>query len=167
MKTWPGMSVGFLMVMGLAVPMGAQSTGCGQVLATDARAVSADLSAISAQAKAQGFPAAVEKFAADLEVIVPTLDRPSQAAVEKLVTDLEQAVSASSPGGTTISAGERLILTNDLVAVASSTGLTQAQFATITADLTAVLGTLEGISTAQLQADLQILVADAQACRVR
>ena len=45
-----------------------------------------------------------------------------------------------------------------------STGITADDLATLQADLDAVLASLEGISTDQLLADLDRLVADARAC---
>lgn len=143
----------------------AQTPPCSQTITQDLQAVSADLSAIVAQADAQGFQAAAEKFAADLETILPTLSKPSQEAVEKFTTDLIAATSASSPGGTQITASERLKLTADWSAVVTSTGITAEQIETIQTDLANALSTLKGISTAQLRADLQTLAADLSACR--
>lgn len=164
----PFMSAALCLGAGLlAVPqrsMAQTNSDCVQTLASDARAISADVSAIAAQAKAQGFNIAVEQFASDMETILPTLDRPSQESVQKFVTDLESAISPSGPGGTSITAGERLMLTNDWVVLVTETGATSAQLTTISSDLTGVLSALRGISTAQLQSDLNTLVTDAQVC---
>lgn len=162
------LSAAILLTAGLAfIPqqaMAQTNSPCGQTIANDAKAVSKDLSAIATQAGAQGFNTAVEQFATDMEAIVPTLSRPSQDAVQKFVTDLENATSASGPGGTAITAGERLVLTNDWVILVTSTGATSAQIATISDDLSAVLLSLQGISTVQLRSDLNLLAADAAAC---
>lgn len=142
----------------------AETGACAQTLTTDAKAVTVDIQAIAAQANAQGFRDAVEQFAADIEEMLPTLSRPSQDAVEKFVTDLSKATSESSPGGTSISPSERLVLINDWVILVTSTGATQQQLDTITADLTAAFSALQGIDTTQLQTDLQVLLNDARAC---
>jgi len=143
------------------------STTCGQTIGQDLKAINADLSAIASQAKAQGFGTAAEQFAADLETILPTLSRPSQAAVEKFASDLVAATSASSPGGTEITASERLKLTNDWTIVVTSTGITSDQIATISNDLVNALSALRGISTEQLRSDVNTLVADVSSCRAR
>ena len=162
------MSTVLLLAAGLLTPQKSiAQTTCRQTLATDARAIAADLSAIAAQANAQGFNTAVEQLATDMEPILPTLTRPSQVAVQKFVTDLETAVSASSPGGSTITPAERLVLTNDWVILVTSTGATSTEITTISNDLTAALSILKGISAAQLQADLNTLIVNAQACRAR
>lgn len=99
-ETMRAASAVLLLCGGLALTARAESRGvCAQMVAKDAKVVSADLGAIAAQAKAQGLQAAVEQFAADLEEIVPTLNRPSQEAVEKFITDLSKAASESSPEG--------------------------------------------------------------------
>jgi hypothetical protein len=144
----------------------ANSSNCRSLITSDVQAVVADLSAIAGQAKAQGFPQAMEKLAADLEAILPSLSAPDQVLVEKFVTDLQNAVSSTGPGGTTITAAERIQLTNDLVQLLLSTGMTSAQVDLILSDLMAVTSSLSGISTVQLQADLQKLAADVKACRV-
>jgi hypothetical protein len=137
---------------------------CGGTIQTDVAAIVADLQAISAQAQAQGFPEAMEALVTDLEAILPTLSPPNQALVQELVDDLEAAVSETGPGGTSITHAEEAVLELDLYNVILSTGITSEQSTTIIEDILAAVGTVEGISTAQLQADVQKLIADAQAC---
>ncbi len=164
-------SGGLMLAAGLAAAS-VQSTPpapptCGQSIANDAKAISADLSAIAAQADAQGFNSAVEQFAAGVESVLPALNRPSQDAVQKFVTDLANATSSSGPGGATITPSERLVLTNDWVILVTSTGATSSQISTISDDLVAVLSSMKGISLSQLQADFGILISDAQSCAVQ
>lgn len=137
---------------------------CLQTIATAAGAVAKDLAGIAAQANAQGFKTAVEQFASDLQSVFPTLNPPSQQAVQKFVTDLESATSPTSPYGTAISPGEQLILTNDWLILVTSTGLTSAEITTLTDDLTTAFASLQGISTSQLQGDLNVLLTDTRAC---
>ena len=159
------LSIAGSLVLAASLSYAQAPTGCGQTVVNDARAVAADLQAIAAQAKAQGFQTAAEQLAKDLEEILPTLTKPSRDAVEKFVSDLEEATSPASPGGSGITAAERLKLANDWAAIVSSTGITSDQIATITNDVLNALSTLEGISTAQLHADLTKLRTDAAACR--
>ena len=153
-----------MMLVVLAMTPALFAQDCKTVITTDVQAVVADLSAIALQAKAQQFPQAVDQLAADLEAILPLLTRPDQLAVEKFLTDLDAAVSASGPGGTKITSVERVVLTNDLLAIVNSTGMTESQMETILTDLAAVTASLSGISAAQLQNDIQKLKTDLRAC---
>jgi len=137
---------------------------CAQTIASDTKAITKDLSAIVAQADAQGFNSAVEQFASDVETILPTLNPASQTAVQKFVSDLIEATSATSPGGTTVTASERLKLTTDWTVLVDSTGITSEQIATISNDLISALNILKSVSTAQLQADISILRGDLGTC---
>lgn len=142
----------------------AAASPCGGAVEEDVKAVVGDLAAIANQAEDQGFAEAVAAFADDLRAIVPGLTAPSQDAVETFVDDLEDAVSEDGPGGAEITALEQATLTVELYSIVLSTGITSEDLATLQADLLAAVGSLEGISTAQLEADLSQLVADASAC---
>ena len=143
---------------------GAAGSPCGGTLQSDVDAIAADLAAISAQANSQGFSVAVQVLVADLQAILPALSAPEQAQVQKLVADLQSATSASGPGGATITAPEQATLTLDLYNVLVSTGASPQEAALITTDILAVMGTVTGISTVQLQADVRRFAADAQSC---
>lgn len=143
----------------------AQGTACRTNLATDAQLIANDLAAIAAQAGDQGFGKAVQTLAKDLEALLPALASTDQQLVEKFLTDLTSATSSSGPGGSSITASEKLVLTNDLTQILVSSGISSSQITTIANDLNAVMASLSGISTAQLQADLQKLVADAKTCK--
>lgn len=156
--------ISILMLALAAQALPATNSACQATIASDVQAVTASLSAIAAQAKAQQFPQAVEKLADDLAVLIPTLSAPDRALVEKFVTDLQAAVDPAGPGGSTVTSVERLKLSNDLLALLTSTGLTSAQIQLILDDLAAISASLEGVSAAQLKADLQRLATDIQAC---
>jgi hypothetical protein len=142
-----------------------QSGACKTTLSTDTQAIGNDLAAIAGQANAQGFPQAVQALALELQTIMPGLNPPDQQLVQQFLTDLSAATSASGPGGSTITPIEKLVLSNDLNQVVLSTGITNSEINTISNDLLAVMNSLSGISTAQLQADTQKLVADAKSCK--
>jgi hypothetical protein len=144
----------------------AQSTPCRATITADTQAVVADLSAIASQAGAQGFPEAMRNLATDLETILPSLNQPDQALVEKFVTDLEAAISSTGPGGPQITTAEKIQLSNDIVQLLTSTGMTSTQVNRILDDLSAVADSVSGISTSQLQADLRRLAADTNSCRI-
>lgn len=143
----------------------AQSGACKTTLSADAQLIVNDVSAIAAQAQAQGFAAAVQRLAVDLEDLLPSLNPPDQQAVEKLITDLATATSTGSPGGSSITASERIILTNDLSQMLLSTGMSASQTVTVVSDVTAVMTSLTSISTAQLQTDTQKLITDTRSCK--
>ena len=154
-----------LLLLPLVAP--AADPSCQATITSDVQAVVASLSAVTSQAKAQQLPEALEQLAKDFATVLPSLSQPDQVLVEKFLTDLEAALSPSGPGGTAITATERLRLTNDLTQVLLSTGLTTAQAQLILDDIAAVFTAVEGISTAQLKSDLQRLATDLQACRIR
>jgi hypothetical protein len=159
-----------VLILGCAVPalpIMAQSSACTTTLSADAQAVSNDLAAIAAQAGALGFSQAVQTLAKDLEAILPTLSVPDQQLVEKFLNDLAAATASSGPGGASITPSEKIVLTNDINKILVSSGLTSSQINTLSNDILAVMSSLSGISTAQLQVDLQKMVADAKACRLR
>ncbi|MBX7220749.1 MAG: hypothetical protein K1Y36_12440 [Blastocatellia bacterium] len=137
---------------------------CNGNLSADVQAVINDLTAISQQAQAQGFQQAMQNFVNSLKAILPTLSAPDQATVQKFINDLTTFTSSSSQGGTTITPLEQATLYTDFYNVVLSTGITVSQLQTLQANLVAVLNTLSGISTAQLQADFQKLVNDAKSC---
>jgi hypothetical protein len=137
---------------------------CGGTVEADAEAVVADLAAIASQADEQGFQEAVALFADDLRAIAPGLTAPSQDAVETFVDDLEDAVSEDGPGGAEITALEQATLTVELYSIVLSTGITSEDLATLQSDLLSAVASLEGISTAELEADLRQLATDASAC---
>ncbi|MEW6731528.1 MAG: hypothetical protein AB1489_09385 [Acidobacteriota bacterium] len=137
----------------------AASSPCSGTVYNDVKAVVADLSNIAAQANANGFKTAMQQFINDLKAILPTLSPPSQTTVQQLINDLNAAVADGK-----ISTPEQLTLVNDFYNLVLSTGLTSSQFETIKNDLIAVANTLTGISTAQLQTDLQKLSTDAKSC---
>jgi hypothetical protein len=130
----------------------------------DVDAVVADLATISNQAQGQGFPEAVQAFAADVRAIAPTLAPPSRDAIETFADDLGDAVADDGPGGAEITPLEQATLTADFYAAVFTTGITTSELTTLEADLVAAVGTLTGISTDELRADVNALVADASVC---
>jgi len=151
----------------LALPAKAQSNACVNTLSADAQTIVNDLSAIAAQGNAQGVPQAVQNLAKALQEIIPTLSVPDQQTVEKFLTDLSAATSSSGPGGSSITPSEKLVLTNDVNKIFVSSGLTTSQINTLTNDILAVMTSVSGISTVQLQADVQKTTADLKSCKVR
>ena len=151
----------------LALPAMAQSNACVNALSADAQAIANDLSAIAAQGSAQGVPQAVQNLAKALQEIIPGLNVPDQQTVEKFLTDLSAATASTGPGGSSITPSERLVLTNDVNKILVSSGMTTSQINTLVNDILAVMTTVSGISTVQLQADAQKTLADVKSCRVR
>lgn len=140
---------------------------CGDTVRGDVALVAADLAAIADQAAAQGFPEAIELFAADLRALAPTLDRPSEQAVTTFAAALEAAVDENGPGGTTITPLEQATLTNELYGVVLSTGISAADLQRLYGELAAAVATLDGISTESLRVHGAQLVEDARACLER
>ncbi|MBL8151411.1 MAG: hypothetical protein JNN15_15920 [Blastocatellia bacterium] len=156
-------AAGTILTTGTTASISASSP-CAAAVMASAQAVVADLVAISSQAQSQGFNVALQQFLTIVRTILPTLNQPSQATIQKFVTDVNQAISASSPGGTTITPAEQSILVVDFYNLVLSTGITTSQLQAIESSLIAVLNTLSGISTAQLQTDLRALIDNARNC---
>ncbi len=155
-----------LLLLAAGLPAQTSST-CRATLTADAQLIANEISAIAAQASAQGFPAAVQELARLLQSLAPTLTRPDQTLIDTFLTDLKAASASTGPGGITITASEKLKLTNDITSILLSTGLTNSDIAAILNHLQTALASLEGISTANLRAAIEKTAADAKACRVR
>ncbi len=143
---------------GSAIATNATSS-CSGTVSSDAKAVITDLASIATQANANGFTTAINQFISDLNTILPTLSAPAQSTVQKFITDLNNAVADGK-----ISVSEKATLITDLYNIALSAGITSSELMTITNDLANVLATLSGISTTQLNSDLQKLVNDTRSC---